>query len=250
MQDPKVGNIGMQIKLVLIFLFTHLLFIKGFRFHNSILKHTIQLKMNMKTEEKMQTNGEEKVSCTKSEGKVSRKSLRVVEFFSGIGGWASALQLQKDLIVDFHVVAAYDVNSVSNEVYEFNHNHKPSSSSIESLTVKVLDSLEADIWVMSPPCQPYTRQHPPTENDLRNNALLNLISTLKKLKKPPTYLALENVIGFEESASCSTLLDTLGECFGFYCWQFCLIHILYYLYVHFLTSLLAGLHLCGRLCIL
>lgn len=74
---------------------------------------------------------------------------------------------------------------------------------------------------MSPPCQPYTRQHPPTENDLRNNALTNLIATLKKLTNPPTYLALENVIGFEKSPSCSALLDTL-ESVGYRFMQFAL----------------------------
>lgn len=62
---------------------------------------------------------------------------------------------------------------------------------------------------MSPPCQPYTRQHPATENDPRSNALLHLIKSIKKLKNPPRYLALENVIGFEESPACTILLDTL-----------------------------------------
>jgi site-specific DNA-cytosine methylase len=86
---------------------------------------------------------------------------------------------------------------------------------------------------MSPPCQPYTRQHPPTENDLRNNALLNLISTLKKLKKPPTYVALENVIGFEESPSCSSLIDTL-ELVGIYVY-ICVkvwIYVWIYMYIY------------------
>lgn len=63
-------------------------------------------------------------------------------------GWTSALKLQKDLSVDFDIVAAYDVNVVSNEVYEYNHSKKPSSSSIESLSVKILDTLKADIWVI------------------------------------------------------------------------------------------------------
>ena len=62
---------------------------------------------------------------------------------------------------------------------------------------------------MSPPCQPYTRQHPASENDPRSNALLHLIKSIKKLKNPPRYLALENVIGFEESPACTILLDTL-----------------------------------------
>jgi site-specific DNA-cytosine methylase len=72
---------------------------------------------------------------------------------------------------------------------------------------------------MSPPCQPFTRQHPATENDPRSNALMHLINSIKKLKKPPKYLALENVIGFEESPTCVTLLDTL-ESTGYNFMQF------------------------------
>jgi site-specific DNA-cytosine methylase len=74
---------------------------------------------------------------------------------------------------------------------------------------------------MSPPCQPYTRQHPATENDPRSNALLHLIKSITRLKNPPRYLALENVIGFEESPACKTLLDTL-EGMGYNFRQFAL----------------------------
>lgn len=74
---------------------------------------------------------------------------------------------------------------------------------------------------MSPPCQPFTRQHPATENDPRSNALLHLIKSIEKLKKPPKYLALENVIGFEESPTCVTLLNTL-ESTGYNFMQFAL----------------------------
>lgn len=72
---------------------------------------------------------------------------------------------------------------------------------------------------MSPPCQPFTRQHPATENDPRSNALMHLIKSIQKLKKPPKYLALENVIGFEESPTCVALLDSL-ESTGYNFMQF------------------------------
>jgi site-specific DNA-cytosine methylase len=48
---------------------------------------------------------------------------------------------------------------------------------------------------------------------------MHLINSIKKLKKPPKYLALENVIGFEESPTCVTLLDTL-ESTGYNFMQF------------------------------
>ena len=71
--------------------------------------------------------------------------LKVAEFFSGIGGWSSAFSLQRNL--EFKVVAAYDVNIVSNVVYKHVYGHTPSSTSIESLSVKTLETLGADIWV-------------------------------------------------------------------------------------------------------
>jgi tRNA (cytosine38-C5)-methyltransferase len=150
---------------------------------------------------------------------VSTRNWKVIEFFSGIGGWASALDKQKDL--KHEVVACYDVNSVSNEVYEYVYRKLPSSSSIESLSSKTLDAFQADIWVMSPPCQPFTRQHPPTEKDPRSNALTHLMKTMIKMKVPPTYLALENVVGFEQSPSCKNVLETL-ESLGYEFMQFAL----------------------------
>ena len=75
--------------------------------------------------------------------------------------------------------------------------------------------------VMSPPCQPYTRQHPTTENDPRSNALNHLIKMLLKLKNPPKYFALENVIGFENSPICKNLLKSL-ELIGYNYMQFAL----------------------------
>ena len=74
---------------------------------------------------------------------------------------------------------------------------------------------------MSPPCQPFTRQHPATENDPRCNALNHLIKSLTKLKNKPKYLALENVIGFEESPTCKILLEML-ESTGYEFRQFAL----------------------------
>jgi tRNA (cytosine38-C5)-methyltransferase len=137
--------------------------------------------------------------------------MRTLEFYSGIGGWSSALKLQG---LDHTVVAAFDINTVSNEVYEHNYGRKPSSKSLEALTEKYLNSLEIDLWVMSPPCQPYTRNNETESrdnNDPRSKSFLHLIDLLKKMKKPPTYIALENVVGFEQSFCCDLFINTLKE---------------------------------------
>ena len=154
-------------------------------------------------------------------------TLKVVEFYSGIGGWSHALtQLQSEYVnkrllvrklfdsylfakltqllsYKFDVVGAFDINPVANEVYR--HNCKifvpgilPAilftvysnqcgnfnltdvetvgstkrsrrgfnmEKSIDQLTPVDLDSLSADLWVMSPPCQPHTRNNRTAKRD-------------------------------------------------------------------------------------
>lgn len=134
---------------------------------------------------------------------------RVGEFYSGIGGWCSALKLSG---VSHEVVGAFDINNVANDTYNHNYKSKASSKSIETFTVKFLNKLNASIWVMSPPCQPYTRNNE-TEtrdnNDPRSKSFLKLIQLIKEMSSPPKYIALENVVGFEESYCCDNFIETL-----------------------------------------
>ena len=81
--------------------------------------------------------------------------MRTLEFYAGVGGLHYSLLRARE---DAEVVAAFDINPVSNRVYEHNHKLKPVSKSISELSPRVLDSYEADAWLLSPPCQPYTRQ--------------------------------------------------------------------------------------------
>ena len=50
--------------------------------------------------------------------------LRVVEFFSGIGGWRCALNYSE---VPFTVVEAFDINPAANVVYAANFGTSPST---------------------------------------------------------------------------------------------------------------------------
>lgn len=56
------------------------------------------------------------------------------------------------------IVEAFDINDRANDVYQHNFGHRPSQGNIQSLTSLELDKYRADVWLMSPPCQPYTRQ--------------------------------------------------------------------------------------------
>ena len=81
------------------------------------------------------------------------RTLRCVEFYSGIGGWAAAAAQRSDL----EVVRAFDMNQNANAAYARNWSHAPSPRGIEHLTAAELDGLAADAWFLSPPCQPFTR---------------------------------------------------------------------------------------------
>ena len=66
------------------------------------------------------------------------------------------------------------------------------------------------MWLLSPPCQPHTRQGMKRDcEDARSDGLLHLISLLKSLKQTPDYILLENVEGFETSQSRELLLEVL-----------------------------------------
>jgi site-specific DNA-cytosine methylase len=66
-----------------------------------------------------------------------------------------ALQLSG---LPFTVVEAFDINEVANDVYEHNFGHRPSEGNVSRVKAKELDAYKANMWLMAPPCQPYTRQ--------------------------------------------------------------------------------------------
>lgn len=74
--------------------------------------------------------------------------------------------------------------------------------SIEKLTTNELEKMKADIWMMSPPCQPHTRQHCNQKedvNDPRSKSFLHLCDVISSMNQEslPKMILLENVIGFE-----------------------------------------------------
>ncbi len=91
---------------------------------------------------------------------------------------------------------------------------QPSGKSILNLTSTLLDKLSAKIWMMSPPCQPFTRNNTTDSrdvNDNRSEPFLHLVDIFSQMQNPPVYLALENVIGFESSDCCQRFLDVLDQ---------------------------------------
>ncbi|KAI7880401.1 TRNA aspartic acid methyltransferase 1 [Lichtheimia hyalospora FSU 10163] len=137
--------------------------------------------------------------------------LCMLEFYSGIGGMHFAATLAK---WDFDVVKAFDINNVANDVYKHNFGSKTvGQRQIEALTLEYYDHVAADVWTMSPPCQPYTRVGlQQGSQDARSRSFLYLLNVLKQMEHRPKYILVENVKGFEESDSRDMLVETLKDC--------------------------------------
>ena len=163
-------------------------------------------------------------------------SLRALEFFSGIGGLHAALKQVKP---DSTIVSSFDINPNAYKVYLYSIDGKRadittttpmcpifrriSLGSRPSRPVHFISSANdierygADVWLLSPPCQPHTRQGMKKDcGDSRSDGLLHIIELLKAVDCIPSYLLLENVEGFEASQSREKLLLALKERGYFY----------------------------------
>lgn len=150
------------------------------------------------------------------------ETYRVLELFSGIGGMHHALRSSYHLTLiangclalitlsllsgsgkQFKIISAIDINPVANSIY--NHNFGPEtakSSNILGLTAERITKLGVDVILMSPPCQPFSRNGNFKDvNDHRADPFVHICDLLDKI---PTvqFILLENVKGFERSQAC------------------------------------------------
>lgn len=149
----------------------------------------------------------------------------VLELYSGIGGMHLALRgnpkknnnpyliflliflLESGLT--YQVKASIDINTNANTVYKHNF---PTTTlmnrNIENLTPKEINNLNVNAILMSPPCQPFTRNG--LQGDIldnRSSSLLHLLDILPELNVK--YILLENVKGFEKSVMRNQLIESL-----------------------------------------
>lgn len=145
-------------------------------------------------------------SCT-----VRQKSVRMIEFFSGIGGMRLGVQdaIKKhssSSSVLFKSCHAFEISNHANEVYRYNFDQNESISKEFTVQTKLVEQLKpkdldgkADLWTMSPPCQPFTSTRLAKQldsDDKRCNGLKGIISILNNIQKKPKWILLENVKGF------------------------------------------------------
>jgi DNA (cytosine-5)-methyltransferase 1 len=131
--------------------------------------------------------------------------LRVLELFCGIGGCAAALG------ADVGIAAAVDISRKALNVYARNFQHPATAREIASIPVATLRQWDADLWWLSPPCQPYTQRGLQRDvDDPRAESLLVLLERIAELR--PRYVALENVPGFVGSRAHARLREVLAAC--------------------------------------
>lgn len=111
------------------------------------------------------------------------------------------------------VAAAVDINTVANEVYKHNFPETKSlTRNIQTLTKSEIEKLNVDTILMSPPCQPFTRNGKYLdEEDPRTNSLLAILQLLEELNCIE-YILLENVKGFECSSVRNKFIEALKKC--------------------------------------
>ncbi|KAK9682647.1 hypothetical protein RND81_10G087100 [Saponaria officinalis] len=139
----------------------------------------------------------------------NNEPFKVLEFYSGVGGMRYSLLKAG---VNAKVVQAFEINDVANDVYQLNFGHRPFQGNIQSLTVADLDKYQAHVWLLSPPCQPYTRQGLQKDSsDARAFSFLNILELIPQLSHAPLMLFVENVVGFETSDTHNKMIEVLSE---------------------------------------
>ncbi|CAG8606434.1 7776_t:CDS:2 [Paraglomus brasilianum] len=138
---------------------------------------------------------------------------RVLEFYSGIGGMHYAFKASGHT---GEILAAFDINNTANEVYRYNFCKEGRDvvvqRNIDSLPYTYFSSFAATLWLLSPPCQPYTRTGLQKGcADERAKSFLHVMDVLGNMEREnmPEFLLVENVRGFETSSTRGALISRL-----------------------------------------
>lgn len=128
---------------------------------------------------------------------------RVVELFAGIGGFRASWP-------GAEVVRAIDVNQDAAHVYRCNFHCPYEVRDLTAVGPEAMRAWAADLWWLSPPCQPFTRRGQRRDiTDSRSAGLNHLTQLVGQLQ--PQALALENVLGFDGSMAHQALCEQLTQ---------------------------------------
>ncbi len=135
-------------------------------------------------------------------------NVRALELFCGIGGFAAAVDGASGF-AGVEVVGAIDLSPHAMDVYRYNfEGHGARQAHLDYLRADELAAFGADMWWMSPPCQPYTTRGLMRDlEDPRAQSLVRLMGILGE--QLPDYFGMENVAGFVGSDAHALVLATL-----------------------------------------
>ena len=151
------------------------------------------------------------------------------EFFSGIGGFHAALKTS----CNGRVKKAFEISPKCIKVYLQNFPEtkivKKTIDSLKIVDLQLDDEEDASLflWLLSPPCQPFTRsrrsEDAVDDKDNRTTGFLHLIENLltkicnsKDVKnRKPDIIFVENVVGYEKSRTRVRVLKILVEQLGY-----------------------------------
>lgn len=133
--------------------------------------------------------------------------MKALELFCGIGGFAAAAGS------DIRVVGALDQSPAALAVYRLNFpGHAARQADLEKITAMELAGFAADLWWLSPPCQPYSvRGRQKDLADPRAQSLVRILDGLAEIPRErlPHFIILENVAGFARSLARDRLVKLL-----------------------------------------
>ncbi|XP_050302562.1 tRNA (cytosine(38)-C(5))-methyltransferase [Anthonomus grandis grandis] len=146
-------------------------------------------------------------------------TMNILELYSGIGGMHMAFTESK---LPGKIKAAIEINPTANTIYSHNFPEtKLINCNIGGLTTKTIKNLDVNTILMSPPCQPFTRNGKQCDiKDPRTDSFQHLLNLLPDLNNIENVL-MENVKGFESSQMRNIFIKTLKNC-GFVCQEFIL----------------------------
>ncbi len=126
--------------------------------------------------------------------------MRLLELFAGLGGAGLGLG------ADATTVLAVDLDPVALRVAAAHG----APTRLANLTARRLDFLpEADLWWLSPPCQPFTVRGARRDlDDPRCRPLVRLLDAIDERR--PRWIAIENVPGFLGSRACDLVQTRLA----------------------------------------
>lgn len=108
------------------------------------------------------------------------------------------------------ILAAIDINENANATYEHNF---PDSTCLNNniQKIKIKDFQVVNCILMSPPCQPFTRNGNFKDiDDRRSDAFLSVCDIIKDSKLPELkFILMENVMGFEKSQMRNIFVEAL-----------------------------------------